>query len=298
MTADLLLQAKPTFASAGRPQVFYPSHLTAYLQCPERYYHRYVARHRVEEPFSPNLARGIAAHSALAEIFETRRLGGNPGGVRPIVESHLPRGPYPSDIAWQTDIEVVCRQVEFALTACGPTARILLVERTVHYNVAGRTTGQSLGGPDEAPFSLRARLDLLVEIAAGHGEEPAEPVLVAFDWKAGGRVDYLQSASIFLGLRRAYPNTPIRIATVLVGERRVHMDHWERTTLRATYRTIRRTVAAIRAEETWAPEPSPLCAYCAFDGAGCSLTATAAEDDEDEDLAGDDEDYGVSEEPD
>ena len=306
MTSNVLLPIAHSPAAFGRTEAFYPSHLTSYLRCPEQYYHRHVERRRVEEAFSPALARGSAAHDALAEILETRRLGGgypDSDGVLRVVASYLPRAPYPSDVAWQTDVAGICRQVEYALTTLDLDARIIAVERTVSYTAAGRAGGP--GGPDEAPFTLRSRLDLLAEIPAEPGAEPGETgagidVLMAYDWKSGGRVDYLQSVSTFLGVRRAYPNVPIRVATVLMGERRVHVDHWERETLRAAYRTIRRTIAAIRAEETWAPEPSALCSYCPYDGAGCSLTEVAAEGDDDEWADGDDEDGAieVNDEPD
>ncbi len=272
---DILVSQLAT-ATTSRPQTYYPSQLTTYLQCPERYLHRHVERRRVEEPFSPTLARGSAAHDALAEILETRRLGGtypDGNGLRRVVASHLPRGPYPSEITWETDVEGVCRQVEFALTTLGPSARILLVERTVTYNAIGRASGP--GTPDAFPFTLRARLDLLAETRANPGAEPHDAdavTLVAYDWKSGGRVDYLQSACAYLGVRRAYPGVPIRVVTVLMGERRIHIDDWERDALRAAFRTIRRTIASIRAEEHWTPEPSNLCSYCAYDGNGCSLT--------------------------
>ncbi len=301
--ADILVSQSPV-ATGGRPEVYYPSHLTTYLQCPERYLHRHVERRRVEEPFSPTLARGSAVHDALAEILETRRLGGaypDGDGLRRVVASHLPRGPYPNATTWQTDIEGVCRQVEFALTTLGPSVRILLVERTVTYTAAGRTSGPN--APDTFPFTLRARLDLLTEIPANPGIDPdgddtGGATLVAYDWKSGGRVDYLQSACIYLGVRRAHPGSRIRVATVLMGERRVHIDDWDRDTLRATYRTIRRAIASIRAEESWTPEPSNLCSYCAYDGNGCSLTETTAGAEEEEEWEGEDDGIGVNDEPD
>lgn len=300
---DILVSQAAT-APRSRPQAYYPSQLTTYLQCPERYFHRHVERRRVEEPFSPTLARGAAAHDALAEILETRRLGGaypDGEGLRRVVVSHLPRGPYPSEITWQTDVEGVCRQVEFALATLGPSARILLVERTVTYNAIGRAAGP--GAPEAFPFTLRARLDLLAETPAKPGDavggaDGDAVTLVAYDWKSGGRVDYLQSACAYLGVRRAYPGVPIRVVTVLMGERRIHVDDWERDALRAAFRTIRRTIASIRAEEHWTPEPSNLCAYCAYDGNGCSLAEATPGADEDEDWDSEDDGVGVPDEPD
>src|SRR5436190_16141456 len=99
-------------ALPSRAPVFYPSHLTSYRQCPERYFRKYVERRKVPEPISPALAKGSAAHAVLADCFEEyRRQRTFPADLRERVEARLSRLPYPDDRAWNIDVAFVVDQV-------------------------------------------------------------------------------------------------------------------------------------------------------------------------------------------
>ena len=53
-----------------RLPIFYPSHIKLYLDCPERYYHKHVERRRGIEPFSRDLARGIATPRGPCRLLQ------------------------------------------------------------------------------------------------------------------------------------------------------------------------------------------------------------------------------------
>src|SRR5215207_10408950 len=92
---------RPAVAAPERHRlpIFWPSHLKLYLECPERYYHKYVTRRQGVEPFSRDLARGIALHATLAECFtEFQRSGGFPMTIQERVEGHLRQSDYPADL--------------------------------------------------------------------------------------------------------------------------------------------------------------------------------------------------------
>src|SRR5215207_167879 len=92
---------RPAVAAPERYRlpIFWPSQIKLYLECPERYYHKYVARHRGVEPFSRDLARGIALHATFAECFEEfQRSGGFPMNIQVRVEARLRQSDYPADL--------------------------------------------------------------------------------------------------------------------------------------------------------------------------------------------------------
>ncbi len=103
-------------STRSRTPVFYPSHLTLYRQCPERYFHKYFERRKVEEHFRPALARGNVAHAILAQCFDQyRRHRTFPIDLRERVEALLPPLPYPDERAWRFDVAAVLDHVKFAL---------------------------------------------------------------------------------------------------------------------------------------------------------------------------------------
>src|SRR5215207_3755775 len=82
-----------------RLPILWPSQLKLYLECPERYYHKYVTRRRGIEPFSRDLARGIALHATLAECFtEFQRSGGFPINIQERVDVNLRQSNYPAEL--------------------------------------------------------------------------------------------------------------------------------------------------------------------------------------------------------
>ena len=245
---------------AARPPIYYPTQLTLYRQCPERYFHRHVERRRVEEGFSPALAKGQAIHAILAEYFDTyRREGGFPTDLRDRAEYYLPRGPYPHDKAWQHDVATIIAQVEFALLSFDRTAVVVATEVTYEYAYPG--------SPDCPPFTLRAKVDRVIRYQDGTLEHA--------DYKTGSgtRIDPLQNviSRIVVGQQFRGELSLILSASIFLAGQSLRVDRLTREQVQETWREIKETARAIVEAKEWPASRSPLCAWCPFSSDGCSL---------------------------
>lgn len=268
-----LIGPTPAVARPPRPVIFYPSQLSLFLECPQRYHLKYGRRWPIEVGFSPTLAKGIAVHATLAEVVEGLRLGRPVPGeaaLRSIATSHLPHGPYPSEISWQSDVALVLAQAQYALAGLAPDARVIAVEQTYSYTYPG--------GSGSPPFTLRCRADL-VTAKDNVGTSNDEATLTVTDWKSGGRPDRLQTVIALIVAHHAYPHAAaIHSATVFLATRRAQIEHLGRDDVAATWRLIKRTVSAIAVEREWRPNPSALCEWCPYETNGCALAPLARPD--------------------
>jgi len=279
---SILIGPAPAGPRPPRPVVFYPSQLSLFLECPQRYYLKYGLRRPVEAGFSPSLAKGIAVHATLAEVAEGLRLGRPVPGeavLRSIATSHLPHGPYPSEISWHSDVAIVLAQAQYALAGLAPDARVVAVEQTYSYAYPG--------GSGCPPFTLRCRADL---VTAQDGLNTTtlteDAALTVTDWKSGGRPNRLQTVIALIVAHHAYPHAAaIHSATVFLATRRAQVEHLGRDDVAATWRLIKRTVAAILVEREWRPNPSALCEWCPYETNGCALAPVARPDEADDEDA-------------
>jgi hypothetical protein len=244
-----------------RLPIFWPSQLKLYLECPERYYHKYVARRRGVEPFSRDLARGIALHAVLAVCFtEFRRSRSFPIDLRERVECHLRQAAYPADLgsARDEDAENVTAYVKWVLSEFDGTAEVLGVEETLGYHYRG--------GDHCAACLFRAKVDLVL----GHADGTLEHV----DFKGGrAKPDPIQEvlSRIVAGAAYGERHPVVRTTTLFVAEQKRVSAVLERGACRETWATIRQAAAEIQAGAAWRPSPSPFCGTCPFFGNGCSV---------------------------
>jgi hypothetical protein len=261
------IQSDNAAPASRRLPIFYPSQLNVYLECPEKYYHRYVLRRRVSEPFSRALARGTAVHAVLADCFRTfQEQQAFPINLRERVDFHLPEAGYPADQAdcWPDDAADVLAQVKWMLAWFDGSARVVGIEETLAYRHGG--------GSDCDPFLLRAKVDLVLAHSDG--------TLQHLDFKTG-RVqrDPIQEvvARIVVAARYGEEHPTIQTTTLFLGEQHEETEVLTREECRETWQTIKRTVQAILTTTSWHPVASPLCAWCPYFDNGCTLTPAARE---------------------
>jgi len=65
---------------------------------------------------------------------------------------------------------------------------------------------------------------------------------------------------------------PVVFTELYVAKEHVRSSELTLERCLADWEEIKRTLAAIAAESTWAPTPSPLCEWCPFNGNGCEPT--------------------------
>ncbi len=245
----------------------YPSQLELFQQCRRRFFLKVVERRPVDEPFSPALHKGKVAHEVLKACgIELRDTVSLPADLRALVAPRIPRGEYPSDAAWETDVAEVVEWVKYGLSYIDPYATILGVElfRDRSYR------------PDESamPVPLGAVIDLVLLRTDTNGDRYIEII----DYKTGKNLDQSAFAPVIARfvlkplIAEHFPGKEFAPAvyTELYLSKKVPrsreltlpacLEEWGRVT---------QTMAEIQAEQAWEPTPSPLCQWCPFNGNGC-----------------------------
>ena len=263
-----------------RLPVIYPKHINRYLECPERYYHEFVERRRVEQPFSSALTKGIALHHILNDAAVEYQnppfppFPAVPANLRERAEALIPRPPYSSDLAWNVDVEAVVEQVKYGISYLDGEARVLASEATYQYPYQR--------GRDCPPFVLAAKVDLVL---LRHDAE-GQPYLDVVDFKSGtglkadaiqelaGRVVVKTNADRRFGVPYAY----VQNTTVYVGARAVRSEVLDAEECGRRWSQTKQVVAAIIQGTDWSPNPSPRCDWCPFFNNGCSLTPEGGDD--------------------
>lgn len=247
-----------------RTPVFYPSQLSLYRQCPERYFHKYVERRKVVEPFSPALVRGIAAHELLAYCLEEFRDQGTfPINLLDRIAARLPRLQYPDEAAWRGEVETVLANVRFALLDFDGSAQVMATEATLDYPYPGTN--------DCPPFTLRVKVDRVLRNADGGLEHG--------DYKTGRdlAVDAIQNVASRIVVRHNYAGLYpyVRSSTHFLAAQATRSDELTREQVQETWGEIKRTVRSVLAGRNWQPKRQVLCEWCPFYANGCSLDPAA-----------------------
>ena len=237
-----------------------PTMLATFARCPQQYAFKYVQKLKpVEETFSPDLARGNAAHNVLGAVLrQFQRTQAFPINLQERAESQLPRDGYAGDEAWEADVEKVVGWVKWALMAFDGTARVVAVERPFEYVFPGNG--------DCASFRLRAIVDLVLEHPDGSIEH--------LDWKTGTgyRIDPIQNVVSRIVVGQAFPKQPhLLSSTAFLASETTRTDELAYDEVKAGWGTIKELAAAIMAEREFFPISNPLCPWCPFSGQGCSL---------------------------
>jgi hypothetical protein len=233
--------------------------LTTFERCPHQYHRQYVQKLKESSPFSFERSGGTIAHSVLQGALEVyRRTGGYPMNLRQRVEGALPSAPYLDRSIWAMDVDRVVSWVQWALSSIDETARVVSTERWLEYQFPGCS--------DCPPFTLRHRVDLVVEHADGTLEHR--------DWKCGKRieVDAVQQVSARIVVRCAYPNhARILSSTAFLTRGVVQIDELTREEVREGWTRIKSLAAQAMAERDWLPISNALCPWCPLYQRGCPL---------------------------
>jgi hypothetical protein len=116
---------------AKQRRTFYPTHLSTYEKCPERYYHQYVEKRPIPIDFVElALERGRAIHRVLYDVaLEFMEHESLPTDIPKRASVALKRAPYSSDGEWRKDLEIVIRDIKFGLGLFDGTAQVLAAEK-------------------------------------------------------------------------------------------------------------------------------------------------------------------------
>jgi hypothetical protein len=254
-----------------RARRLFPSHLELFQQCRLRYHLKMEGQRPVDQPLSAPLAKGNVAHEVLKicgkEWQETVSM---PADLRSLVAPRLPRSNYSSQASWETDVAEVVEWVKYGLSYLDPYATILGVEQFLD-----RTFHPDDGSP---PIPLGVVIDMLLLRTDSTGAKFIEIV----DYKTGKHLDaslFAPVVSRFV-LKRLITThlpgdtfAPVVFTELYLGKRHVRTSEMTMERCLADWEEVKRTLAEISAEITWAPTPSPLCEWCPFNGNGCEPTS-------------------------
>ena len=245
----------------------YPSHLEKFQQCRRRYHLQFVERRPSHARVTPALTKGNVAHQVLKICTtEWQESASMPADLRALVAPRLPRDDYPSEVAWESDVAQVVAWIKYGLSYLDPYAEVLGVERFLD-----RTYFPEDGS---GPIPLGVVIDLLLLRTDSNGKRFLEIV----DYKTGRNLDgsvFTPVISRFV-LKRLIETqlpgdgfAPVVFTELYVAKQHVRSSELTLERCLTDWEEVKRALAAIAAETTWAPSPSPLCEWCPFNGNGC-----------------------------
>ena len=258
-------------SNSPKTRRLYPSHLERFQQCRRRYHLQLGGQRPHDQPVSAALAKGNVAHEVLKICGkEWQESVSMPADLRALVAPRLPRITYPSQAAWETDVDEIVEWVKYGLSYLDPYATILGVEQFLD-----RTFHPDDGSP---PIPLGVVIDMLLLRTDSKGAKFIEII----DYKTGKHLD----ASLFAPVLSRFVlkrliNThlpgesfaPVIFTELYLGKQHVRTNELTLERCLADWEEVKRTLAGIAAETSWAPTPSPLCEWCPFNGNGCEPTS-------------------------
>jgi hypothetical protein len=237
-----------------RPRTFFPSHINAYRQCPQRFYLQYIRKLKRPRPFSAALVKGGATHRLIAQhLPRFLRSGELPTDLRGQARLAVEAGNYPASELSQLErdaLEVADWTVR-ALEMLPPGARPLFVERKL-YSPVGRH-GLQLG----------AQVDLVLQ----HDDQTVEHI----DFKTGKlKHDPVQMLVSRIVVGKRMSQAPrITTTTLNVQHRHIETAEMDRERCAGDWGEIASTLRAVRSTDEWIVLPGPLCDYCQFKARDC-----------------------------
>jgi hypothetical protein len=257
-------------AKQGQRRTFYPTCLTAYEQCPERYYHQYVEKRPIPDDFVDlALERGRAVHRVLYDVaLEYMEHETIPSDIPEQAAVALKRAPYSSPEEWCRDLEIVIRDIEFGLGQFDDKARVLAAERK-YFREFPETS-------EDPFFVLEAKVDLVLHRVYDDGLLFLDVV----DFKSGKGTSYpIQEYVCQTVVERHAPryrvpfnyvrNTTVRtsqgeiVSTVIDGDEHDYLSAHVKNLVKAIYKDYE--------ESNWRPVESGRCRWCPYCEDGCSL---------------------------
>jgi hypothetical protein len=257
-------------AMQAQRRTFFPTCLSTYEQCPERYYHAYVEKR--PEPadfFVAAFERSRAIHRVLYDVallyLEHKPI---PADIRQRASHALNRWKYPSEEEWRRDLEVVIRDIEFGLGQFDGNARVLAAE-----------TKYCRGFPEtlEDPFfALEAKVDLVLLRV----DEDGLPYLDVVDFKSGKGTPYpIQEYVCQTVVENHAPryrvsynfvcSTTVRTSLGQVDTRVIEGD--EHSYLSQHVTKLVKAIYSEYKEPRWQPVETWRCKWCPYCENGCSL---------------------------
>jgi hypothetical protein len=252
---------------AKQRRTFYPTHLSTYEKCPERYFHQYVEKRPIPFGFVDlSLERGRAIHRVLYDValgfMEHEPL---PTDILKRAAVALKRAPYGSDDNWREDFEIVIRDIEFGLGLFDGTAQVLVAEREYF---------RAFPESNQAPFFvLAAKVDLVLRRV----DDDGLVFLDVVDFKSGVGIanpvqEFIcQTVVEHNAVRLRAPHNYIRSATVRTGVGEVEAWEIEDQELDYLKQHVEHLVKTILMETKWLPVESPRCDWCPYQKGGCSV---------------------------
>ncbi|MCA9833271.1 MAG: PD-(D/E)XK nuclease family protein [Thermomicrobiales bacterium] len=155
-----------------------PTSLKTYSQCAYRIRLQYVDEIPRPDIFVPFFAIGNATHSALGTIAQQMKLGVPTIGekeIRMLCSFHMPMHHYPSEEAWEAEVQKVLRWVD---TGKRYLQRLQVEEWLLIEHWEAREIPLL---PTKARYKLGAKPDLVVR----RRDEEGEPLIHIIDYKTG-----------------------------------------------------------------------------------------------------------------
>jgi hypothetical protein len=259
----------------SRRKAIYPSHVHAYLDCPNRCRLQYIRNVRVESRWDRKIEVGNALHTVMEDIANTLRRRQPVRSIdtlRPRVETLLPEARYqeaddltPDDRA--LDIGNVLRWAETARDyITDPGAMIVRIEK--HYPLEFNRDA------DLGPVKMGAKADLVMKRRDADGD-----YIEIVDYKTGywrRPVDFAPALSRISHrpqIRALLPGGRFpRVVFTYLWLARDEMTRIEFDTdhITSQWHELRRVLKDMVSEEAWPMRPSPhTCRHCPYLNVAC-----------------------------
>lgn len=266
-------------AKRGQRRTFFPTCLTTYEQCPERYYHAYVEqRPEPDDFFVPAFERGRAIHRVLYDVaLQYLEHQSIPANIRERASVALKRWKYASEEEWRSDLEIVIKDIEFGLGQFDGQARVLAAE-TKYCRGFPET-------PEDPFFALEAKVDLVLHRV----DEDGLPFIDVVDFKSGKGTPYpvqeFVCQTVVENHAPRYREPYNYICSTTVRTSLEQKDSWviegdEHAYLSQHVTKLVKAIYSEYEEPCWRPVESWRCGWCPYQDNGCSLAPILSGPDE------------------
>ena len=243
------------------PLSLWPQHLEIYKRCPQRYYLKYIRKRPGRVVNTTAMTRGHVTHNVIAYAFKHFRAKRSfPDGIDGQIVTRLPLDDYANREDWRHDVAVIGDWVDCAIETFDTRKQVIAVETKYSYPFRGR--------PSEPPFTLKAKVDLVLRQEDGAIEH--------IDWKTGKPrwQDEIQNIVCRIAVGRAFQQPRIVSTVTFLNIETGEADEsgeLSREQVNPVWNKIMGLATGIQTDETWEPRQNALCAWCPYYQHGCAL---------------------------